>query len=93
MRREFAQTFDAAKPVVASDETAPAELPVRFEADRPGLRADAAASQLPSDNRLVTLVGTGGVGKTSVAIHVAERYRERHGCTVRFIDLAPLTLA
>jgi predicted ATPase/DNA-binding winged helix-turn-helix (wHTH) protein len=91
VRREFAQTADAAKSAATSVEAAPAELPVRFSAL---IGRDEEMTQLLAmlcDNRLVTLVGAGGVGKTSVAVRVAERYRERHGCAVRFIDLAPLT--
>jgi len=40
--------------------------------------------------RLVTIAGTGGIGKTSVAIHAAERYQLTHGAQVAFADLAPL---
>lgn len=44
--------------------------------------------------RLVTVTGTGGVGKTSVAIRAAEHHRQRHHARarlVRLVDLAPLT--
>ncbi|MBJ2154594.1 ATP-binding protein [Variovorax sp. IB41] len=41
-------------------------------------------------HQLVTLVGPGGIGKTSVAIHVAEHWQSRRGTPCAFVDLAPL---
>lgn len=41
-------------------------------------------------HRLVTLVGSGGIGKTSVAVRAAECRQQRQGAPVAFIDLAPL---
>jgi predicted ATPase/DNA-binding winged helix-turn-helix (wHTH) protein len=40
--------------------------------------------------RFLTIVGPGGIGKTSAAIAVAERLVETHEHGVRLIDLAPL---
>jgi len=40
--------------------------------------------------RLVTVVGTGGIGKTRLAIHAAESHQRTHGAEVAFIDLSPL---
>ncbi len=40
--------------------------------------------------RLVTLVGTGGIGKTRVAIHAAECHAERTAMQLAFIDLSSL---
>jgi predicted ATPase/DNA-binding winged helix-turn-helix (wHTH) protein len=42
-------------------------------------------------SRLVSIVGSGGVGKTTVAVAVAERALEAFGEGVWFVDLAPLT--
>ncbi|SDZ30712.1 Predicted ATPase [Variovorax sp. YR634] len=41
-------------------------------------------------NRLVTIVGTGGIGKTSVAIHAAERYQLQRAASTAFVDLSSL---
>src|SRR5690606_22908551 len=41
-------------------------------------------------HRLVTIVGPGGIGKTSVAICAAERYQQKPGARIAFVDLAPL---
>lgn len=40
--------------------------------------------------RLVTIVGTGGIGKTSAAIHAAEGIEQRQAARVAFVDLSPL---
>jgi len=41
-------------------------------------------------HRLVTIAGTGGIGKTSVAIRAAEERQARHGTEIAFVDLSPL---
>lgn len=43
-----------------------------------------------AQHRLVTLVGPGGIGKTSVAICAAKRYPAGTDAQVGFVDLAPL---
>jgi predicted ATPase/DNA-binding winged helix-turn-helix (wHTH) protein len=48
------------------------------------------ASQLESQ-RLVTIVGPGGIGKTTVALGVAERLAKQFDDGVYFVDLAPLS--
>lgn len=40
------------------------------------------------DTRLVTITGSGGSGKTRVAVELATRMRERHGWRVVYVDLA-----
>jgi predicted ATPase/DNA-binding winged helix-turn-helix (wHTH) protein len=42
-------------------------------------------------NRLVSLVGPGGIGKTTVALSVAEQFSRQTGCDVRFVDFTPLS--
>ncbi len=43
--------------------------------------------------RFVTLVGPGGIGKTTVALHVADRLLANYPQGVRLLDLAPLDKA
>ena len=40
------------------------------------------------ENRLVTITGPGGIGKTTVAIATVKRYAERFGGVIRFVDLS-----
>ncbi len=46
--------------------------------------------QILANNRLVTLAGAGGVGKTRLAVQVAGRLAEEFGRGVWFVDLAPV---
>jgi predicted ATPase/class 3 adenylate cyclase/DNA-binding CsgD family transcriptional regulator len=47
--------------------------------------------QLIADNRLVTLTGAGGVGKTRLAVQVADQMDGKFGDGVWYVDLAPIT--
>ncbi|MGH8147298.1 MAG: winged helix-turn-helix domain-containing protein [Rhodanobacteraceae bacterium] len=69
-------------------------LPVRFT-ELIGREADVDKVVEASDHhRLVTIVGPGGIGKTSVAIAAAGRSRNlKPGAEVAFADLAPLISA
>jgi predicted ATPase/class 3 adenylate cyclase/DNA-binding CsgD family transcriptional regulator len=46
--------------------------------------------QILGDNRLVTLTGAGGVGKTRLAVRVAGRLGDYQGDDVWFVDFAPI---
>jgi predicted ATPase len=55
-------------------------------------RADILASvvkQLP-ERRFITIAGPGGIGKTTVALAVAEELRGSYKDGVRFVDLSPI---
>ncbi|MFI5511606.1 LuxR C-terminal-related transcriptional regulator [Mycobacterium sp. NPDC051804] len=47
--------------------------------------------ELLATNRLVTLTGAGGVGKTRMAVHVASMITGEFGHGTRYVDLAPIT--
>jgi predicted ATPase len=59
---------------------------------RPIGRSDAISAlvRLLSEHRLVTVVGPGGIGKTTVALATAETLLTAYPHGVRFVDLAPL---
>lgn len=90
----------AAQPMELSADhrTATAELrkPVNWRsASTSGLvgreKESAELLQALQDHRCVTLVGAGGIGKTSVALPIAQRYGETHGIGVVLVELAALS--
>jgi len=67
-----------------------AKLPVRLT-DLVGRDADVNGVLASLDgHRLVTIVGAGGIGKTSVAIRAAEHCQQKPAMQVAFADLSPL---
>lgn len=65
-------------------------LPVRLT-ELVGREADVASVlEALESHRLVTIVGTGGIGKTRLAIHAAESHQHTHGTEIAFVDLSSL---
>ena len=77
-------------PGSASDEPKGHNLPVR-RTRMIGRHAllDSLVTQLP-DQRFITLVGPGGIGKTTVALRVAEQLIGHYRDGIRLLDLAPI---
>lgn len=89
----LAEAARARKPRAATKEAADAaeSLPVPPTRLIGRSRDVAAAAALLERQRLVTLVGPGGVGKTRTAIEVARAQRARFPGGISFVDLAPLS--
>ena len=51
----------------------------------------AEVGRLLEGNRLLTLTGPGGVGKTRLAVEAASRVSEHYGRAIAYVDLAPIT--
>jgi len=68
---------------------APLPAPLTSFVGREGEVADVARAL--TEHRLVTAVGPGGVGKTRLAIRVAEEVQDRYDDGVCFVDLVPVS--
>jgi len=68
-----------------------ATLPVPITALVGRQREIAEVAALVAGRRLVTLTGTGGCGKTRLAVAVASHLADRYPAGVRFVDLTALT--
>jgi predicted ATPase/DNA-binding winged helix-turn-helix (wHTH) protein len=67
-----------------------AGLPVRLERMVGRKEAVAAIQAKLAEQKFVTIVGPGGIGKTAVAVAVAHEVRSTFDGEVRFVDLSPL---
>lgn len=73
-----------------SEAVPPTNLPIHASTLVGRARELARAAALLETNRLVTLVGAGGIGKTRVALSVATEQAHRCSDGAWFVDLAPL---
>jgi predicted ATPase/class 3 adenylate cyclase len=77
-------------PSLRSLESLPNNLPLQLTSFVGRADEVAAIVELIGNTRLVTLVGTGGVGKTRTALQVAAELLDGSGDGVWFVDLAPI---
>jgi predicted ATPase/DNA-binding winged helix-turn-helix (wHTH) protein len=75
-------------PQAAVEEAHKLPAPVAHMIDRAEV-VEAITAQLPH-RRFITIVGPGGIGKTTVALAVARGLIEGHGHKATFVDLAPV---
>jgi predicted ATPase/DNA-binding winged helix-turn-helix (wHTH) protein len=89
-------TLQQAARAVAPAPEAAAAVPVNNANRRPILGRDKLVQQLADltlSRRLLTLTGPGGVGKTTVALAVAEHLAPRYSQNFGFVDLTPVSSA
>jgi predicted ATPase/class 3 adenylate cyclase len=78
-------------PALRSLDTFPNNLPLQLKSFVGREREIAEVASLIQTHRLVTLVGSGGVGKTRASLQVAANLLDGSGDGVWFIELAPLS--
>ena len=76
---------------VAAAPAPPSNLPAPLTGFVGRTRALAAVRRVQAGARLLTLTGTGGAGKTRLALALAEALRRAYPHGVWFVDLAPLS--
>lgn len=89
--REFLEFRATPEPPLPAGETKRDNLPLQLTR-LIGRESDVRDAQaLVNTHRLVTLVGAGGVGKTRLALAVAQELRDHFSNGVWWVDLAPLS--
>ncbi|WP_082542738.1 winged helix-turn-helix domain-containing protein [Rhodanobacter sp. Root561] len=88
--RVLRELIDTSSAVTARPPTVLTKLPLRMNGLIGRENDVARVLQALDTHRLVTLVGAGGIGKTSAAIRVAERRQQSCATEIAFVDLAPL---
>lgn len=78
-------------PLRASKTTGKQHLPAQFTSFVGRGPEIETVRQMVADNRLVTLTGAGGVGKTRLGVQVADEMDDDFGDGVWYVDLAPIT--
>jgi class 3 adenylate cyclase len=85
------ETLQTEFPALRSLDARPHNLPIQ-RTSFVGREQDIAdVSELLAQHRLLTLVGSGGVGKTRLALHVGAELLDRYPEGVWFVDLAPIS--
>ena len=89
--RESGPSRAAAKPAGPTVEAQEGRLPAPLTRLIGRTREVAAVAHCLDRSRLLTLTGAGGVGKTRLALAVAEEVGQEYAAGAWFVDLAPLT--
>jgi predicted ATPase/transcriptional regulator with XRE-family HTH domain/Tfp pilus assembly protein PilF len=83
-----AATWRETRPTDAAARSLPSVLPVRLTSFVGRERELGNVQELVLANRVVTLTGTGGIGKTSLALEVAGKVQSRFADGVTFVELS-----